>query len=229
MAFAEKLTQSFGISKNMIEMIDTMLGAKTVGCQICEAIELREKGQFNDAMKCMAEANRIHVQAVRDVQKRIDEQNDSDKTEVIFGKYRQKAPFQVGLINGDAVISILNKIQSEIEDCDENIKQLHKDEIALKEYSEELHFYETRMAGRIAQSEVDQVRSSIDECELRIRNFKEISFSAVISSVRKRFSSLGNDDALLMASELYLLITSSIETRCASEVDVNVETEKMEE
>ncbi len=228
MSYSENLIQSLGIVHSIPETFDIVLGGKTIGRRISEAIEFREKGQFNEAMKRMAEANRIHVQAVRDVQKRIDELDDSEKTEVIFEKYRQKAPFQVGLINGDAIISLLNKVQSEIVDYDKSIKQLHDDEISVAELSEELHFYETRMMGRIAQSEVDQVRSAFDENELRIWKTKENCFSAVILIVQKEFGSLESDTNLRMALDLYLLITSSIETLHANDVDVNVENCKVE-
>jgi len=203
------------IVKDFFEIIN----GKTLGAKVSNAIDLRSKGVFNDAMLAMCEINRDQVQAVRDIQKIIDEVEDKGRTEVIFDKYRQTFPFQIGLINGDDVLQLLNKIQEDLSDI---VKRVHQNESEIVTLSEELTFYETRMAGRIPDSEVESLRNRVKSINDTIVTAKEQIINSIISLVFEKFQTTECEQIVSITKNLYLIETSSIETLPAEKVNVAV-------
>ena len=73
-----------------------------------EAKESRKKGNINRAMLVVSELVRDHVTALRKIQHIFDKINGADPREVIFQKFRQFDPLEVGLENAPDVLRIID-------------------------------------------------------------------------------------------------------------------------
>lgn len=190
--------------------------ANTLGYKILKAIELRSKGHFNDAMLAMSEINRDHIQAIRNVQRIIDKDKEQDYIDVIFDKYRQTFPFQVGLINGEDVILLLSLIKFKNSDI------INKKECEIESLSEELHFYETRMKDRVSEIEINDIYNKIEIVEKSLFESKKRLIEEINLVVSEKFNNVENELKVLAMKNLFILKTSSIETLSSENVDVVV-------
>lgn len=80
----------------------------TIGYKVATALNERKQGQFDKAMLNISEANRDQVLSIRAIQSIIDKICGTSRTEVIFEKFRQFHPFQIGLKNGKDVLELLS-------------------------------------------------------------------------------------------------------------------------
>jgi len=74
-----------------------------------EAKESRQKGDFNKAMLMVSEVVRDHVTALRNIQNLFDELSGNEPRQVVFQKFRQFEPLEVGMENAPEVLRILNE------------------------------------------------------------------------------------------------------------------------
>lgn len=195
-----------------------VLNGKTLGAKVSDAIELRSKGMFNDAMLLISEINRDQVLAIRDIQKIIDKYEGKERTEVILDKFRQKFPFQIGLVNGDDVIKLLS---NNLKSLATHVDGLHKNETKIIAFREELLFYQTRMAGRIPESEVANLCNTVSAIDKDIISAKEYIINVISSFVFDAFQNADIEDKVTVVKNLFLIQTSSIETLPTEDVDTD--------
>ena len=89
-----------------------VINNETLGRKVSIALNQRQQGNFDKAMLNITEANRDQVLAVREIQSILDELTGRSKSEVVFEKYRQILPFQIGITNGEQVLNLLNEFES---------------------------------------------------------------------------------------------------------------------
>jgi hypothetical protein len=151
----------------------------------------------------------------------LDKVEGRGKTEVIFEKYRQIFPFQIGLSNGDEVLNLLDYIKPFFDDgSSQIINELHKNEEEVSLLTEELTFYKERMKGRISEKELDVMRENISVLLDKIFSTKKIILNNLISFLTGKNISTSIDDILRLVKSFYIIITSSIETLDAKLVKV---------
>jgi len=155
----ESILKKNGITGLIGELFQNLLDvvqAETLGKKVAIALNQRSQGHFDKAMLNISEANRDQVLSIREIQAIIDRAKGKLKTEVVFEKYRQFYPFQIGLTHGEDVLELLSLIKDECDfDLEELVADLHKNEEIITPIIEELNFYETKMEGRISEDEIN--------------------------------------------------------------------------
>ena len=213
------------IEELLIQDLLNVVQEETFGNKVARALNYKKQGQFDKAMLHMSDVNRDQVLSIRAIQSIIDKIKDVSKTAVIFEKYRQFYPFQIGLTNGKFVLDLLTLIRLESNvDLNELVADLHDNEKLVDSMLEELHFYTTRMKGRISANEINQLKKNIETNTEAIFKVKMSLIECICGVVQARYFQILIEDRVSLIKNLYLILSSSIETLDASLVDVEENT-----
>ena len=193
----------------------------TLGIKLAIAIRLKNQGHFNKSVLYISEVNRDQVLAIREMQTILYALENRGKTEVIFERFRQILPMQIGPRNGEEVLNLLNQIKAGYSGKHiEIISELHDNEKKLDELNEELSFFQERMSGRITENEFNEIKKKVSQTASKIFSTKRMIVDNLIKFVNDKFNSITNDDRLCLIKNLYLVITSNIETLNYKQVEV---------
>ncbi len=165
MKYSESDFENLQLSKcddSLVYNFLKLINNETLGRKVSISLTQRDQGHFDKAMLNISEANRDQVLAIREIQAILDKLEDRKQTEVIFDKYRQIFPFQIGLINGEDVLNLLSQIQNIFTDDYKKITcELYNYEDEVNLLNEEFIFYEERMKGKITENELNTMNSNI--------------------------------------------------------------------
>ena len=207
--------------KSIVNDFFKVINSRTLGKKVANALDLKKQGHFNKAVLIITEVNRDQVLAIREIQSTLDKVEGRTKTEVIFDKFRQVLPLQIGLTNAEEVLELLNQIKADCNgDFIEIITELHNNEDELDRLTDELSFFQERMKGRISERELNEIKVKVSVSANKIVSTKKILLDNLIRFVTKKIYSNTIDDRLKMIKDFYLIITSSIETLDAKMVKV---------
>ena len=196
--------------------------SETLGKKVAIARNQRSQGHFDKAMLNISEANRDQVLSIRKIQAILDEVKGNIKTEVVFKKYRQFYPFQIGLTHGEDVLALLNLIKSKCKfDLEEVVADLHNNEEMITPFIEELNFYETKMKGRISEDEINNLKKMVGKIEERIFDKKTSIIDSISYVVRGEFPQIEDAHKLALVKNIFLILSSSIQTMDAKFVEVD--------
>jgi hypothetical protein len=221
------------LKKNGILEIDEILildlihavRENTFGYKVDTALIQRKQGQFDKAMLNISEANRDQVLSIRAIQSLIDTIKGIPKTEVIFEKFRQFYPFQIGLKNGKDVLELLTLIRHNCGfSLDEFVADVHKNEKMVNSLQQELKFYETRMKGRTSEEEINELKKNIENTAERIFEIKASIVDCICKAVQANYAQISIVDRISLMKNIYLILTSSIQTLDAKFVEVEQNT-----
>lgn len=197
------------------------VNSETLGRKVYAAIDQKEKGHFDKAMRSISEANRDQVLAIREIQEILDKMIGGEKTEVVFEKFRQTFPFQIGLANGEMVLEWLSQISGLFPESLSRVQiELHANEDKLNAFMAELSFFEDRMKNRVPESEINELKANIAALVGEILALKKKIIERLSDFVGEKRSSSALNDNLRLIKNFYLIITSSIETVDARFVEV---------
>lgn len=195
--------------------------SETLGKKVAIARNQRSQGHFDKAMLNISEANRGQVLSIRKIQAILDEVKGNIKTEVVFKKYRQFYPFQIGLTHGEDVLELLSLIKYECDfDLEESVADLHNNEEMLNSISEEFNFYETRMKGRISEDEINELKKKVNNINRKIFESKTSIIDIICGVVQGKFPQIADAHKIILIKNNYLILTSSIQTLDAKFVEV---------
>jgi len=207
--------------KSVVNDFFKTINGDTIGRKVLKAINQRQQGHFNDAMLNITEANRDQVLAIREIQSILDEIKGGVKIQIIFDKYRQQFPFQIGLVNGEEVLSLLDKIKSQFgNDFPKMTDDLHQNEEKLNSLIEELNFFEERMKGKISEQELNEIKSNSSEIVERIISTKKLLINGLSNFLLKEFNNTNPNLIIKLIHNFYILITSNIETLDSKHMEV---------
>ena len=196
-----------------------LINQETLGTKVSIALSQRQQGHFDKAMLNMSEANRDQVIAIREIQLILDKLTGRNKTEVIFEKYRQIFPFQIGLTNGEEILNLLILIQSGFNGkYTITVSELHNNEKKLTSLIEEFTFFSERTKGRIPEKEIEDMQKNISDLSAVIFSFKEMIINNIVSVIEQKKIDANKSDKLKLIKNFYLILTSSIETLDAKQV-----------
>lgn len=200
-------------NKSYVHDFLNSINTATLGRKVDRAIHLKKRGHFNKAILNITEVNRDQILAIRDIQAILDSLEHRGKTEIIFENFRQTLPLQIGLKNGEEILNLLNQIKAVYSGkLIEIINELHDNEKSSDEFNEELSFYQERMNGRITETELNDIKKKMSQTESRIFSAKKMIVDNLNKFVNEKFNSIPIDDRLCLIKNLYLVITSNIET-----------------
>ena len=208
------------VEKILIEELIEVVQKDTLGFKVATALNQRKQGQFDKAMLNISEANRDQVLSIRAIQFIIDKIKSTSKTEVMFEKFRQFFPLQIGLKNGKDVLELLSLIRHKC--CfslEESVAELHKNEEMVDSLQQELIFYETRMKGQTSEDEIKELKKNIENTTEIIFKIKNSIVDCICGVVQTNHSQISITDRISLVKNIYLILSSSIQTLDAKIVD----------
>ena len=189
-----------------------LINNETLGRKVSRSLNQRKQGYFDKAMLNISEANRDQVLAIREIQSILDKLESRGKTEIIFEKYQQIFPFQIGLANGEEVLNILTQIKLIFgEELPKITSGLYDNEEKVSLLMEELTFFEERMEGEITQKEIDVMRDNILTLIDEIQSTKKLMITNIFNYFSKNNIVASSNDRSRLIKNIYLIMTSSME------------------
>ena len=173
----------------MLDKIDSKLNLPSLNLKVENAKELSSQGDFNKAMLNISESNRDQVISIRKIQKVIDEINKKGSVEVVFKKYRQFFPLEIGIENGNEVLKIINEDFKNLNSKFEKLKlKLHQLEVEDQNEKEKLDIYKRNFPQRIREEEEKEVESKLTLIKEKVKNIKLIIIQQILLITEKKFS-----------------------------------------
>jgi hypothetical protein len=201
------------LDESLFHDLNNVLIEKTLGNKVATALKDKKQGQFDKAMLKISEANRDQILSVREIQTILDKSEGHAKTEVIFEKYRQFYPFQIGLTNGEEVLELLNLIRVNCDfDIDELVADMHKKEEMIDPILEEVNFYETRMDGQNAEGDINELKNKIRNLSDNLNEIKTKLVDCFYGFIQNKYFHLSQADKIKLIKNCYIILTSSIQT-----------------
>jgi hypothetical protein len=208
------------VEEILIQDLIEVVREDTIGYKVATALNQRKQGRFDKAMLIISQANRDQVLSIRAIQSIIDKIKGTSKTEVIFEKFRQFYPFQIGLKNGKDVLELLNLIRHKYcFNLEKLIADLHQKEEIFDSLQKELNFYETRMKGRTSESENNELMKNVENTTERIFEIKTSIVDCICEVVQANHSQISITDRIALVKNIYLILSSSIQTLDAKFVE----------
>jgi len=204
-----------------VQNLNDLLQEETFGNKVNKALNQKKQGHFNKAMLNISELNRDQVLSIITIQSIIDKFNDSSKTDIVFEKFRQFYPFQIGLRNGKDVLELLNLIKLNCGfNLDNLVTDLHKNEEIIESLLLELNFFETRMKGGISEDEINELKRNIKNITEKIFEIKLYLIDCACEVVQKKYIHIPIEYKISLIKNIYLIISSSIQTLDANFIEV---------
>ena len=227
----EKILDKNGVTEFNNEIFQVLLDivqAETLGKKVAIALNQKSQGHFEKAMLNISETNRDQVLSIREIQAIIDQVKGNHKTEVVFEKYKQLYPFQIGLKHGEDVLNLLSLIKGEGDlEFEAIVADLHKNEEMKTPIIEELLFFETKMKGRISEDEISELKTKAHNINNRIFEIKSSLIDSISRVVQREYHQLADVHKLILVKNIYLILSSSIQTLDAKFVEVDTAPEDL--
>ena len=213
------------LEESLVQELNNVFEEGTLGHKVQIAINQKKQGHFDKAMLNIAEANRDQVLSIRKIQSILDNIKSNSKTEIIFEKYRQVHPFQIGLVNGKDVLELLSLVKNQCDfNMEEKIADLHRNEKLVDPIREELQFCETRMKGQLPENEIHELMGNLETLKTRIFEIKTSILDCICKVIQREYNLESNMNRIMLIKNIYLVISSSIQTLDAKLVEVEQST-----
>lgn len=197
----------------------------SLGTMISAALELRRQGRIDRAIALLTRANRQQLDAIEDIQRTVNELSNNPNPTVVFAKYRQFQPFEMGMENADDVLSLIDAAEAKADGSATGLRtRLHELEHDKQAETERLEFFERRFADGSEAETIEQARTAIQAMDEAIAALKASLLSAVMSAVTDFLAATKQPAASTrhdLSRWLYVLVTSPTRTRHATDVDVD--------
>lgn len=95
---------------------------------------------------------------------------------------------------------------------EEFVADLHKNEEMFDSLQQELTFYETRMKGRTLEDEINELKKNIEYTTDRISKIKTSIVDCICGVVQANYSQISITDRISLVKNIYLILSSSIQT-----------------
>ena len=210
--------------ENWLEVVVTK---RSLGAMVDTALASRKEGRLADAISLITRANRTQLDAIENIMQVLDTVRERPKSEVIFAKYRQIFPFEMGVENADDVLDLVSTTQRHISSSNtEIVERLHSLEAAQSEGTEALTFFCTRFRDGGAEAEIEEAEAKLRSIESDLGGTVGEILRAVMSAV---VALLGDQDSgkgispahYHLSGWLYQIITSQTLTKAARDVEVS--------
>ena len=92
---------------------------------------------------------------------------------------------------------------------------------------EELLFFETKMKGRISEDEISELKTKAHNINNRIFEIKSSLIDSISRVVQREYHQLADVHKLILVKNIYLILSSSIQTLDAKFVEVDTAPEDL--
>lgn len=201
-------------------------GGATLAASINAALDCRKKGQFNEAIVLITRANRLQLDAIENIQTLADSLLGRSGAKVVFAKYRQVYPFEMGMENADEVLSLFDAVHASLgHSADDFCEAMHLKESERTLEVERLAFFESRFtdgsedeAIKSAQADIKNLTSEIDKMKAILLDRVMLAVGAFLTEHKVENASYGQRCEL--SKWLFVLAASPTRTRHADDVEV---------
>lgn len=205
------------------DLLDTVQ-SDSLNTTVQSALDLRKQGRIDQSIPLLTKANRKQMDAIKAVQRSIDALRGRRENEVIFAKYRQFYPFEMGIENGDDVLALLEDFAlRSAPETDERRGRLHELEVRRHAECERLEFFEGRFDAGSEADTITEIRGVVRAIDEELLGIKHRILEFVLRTV-EALSSEHSDQferdrfTLSLSKWLYILVTSPTATRLADDV-----------
>jgi len=223
------VTERFGSNADLAPLkaalVATVDGA-SLAAIVQLALDRRKQGRIDQSIRLMTQANRTQLDAIEDIQRVIDTMTGRQTGQVVFAKYRQFQPFEMGIENGEGVLALLDDFAGmEAIDPDRIRADLHEMEARETAEGERLAFFERRFDDGSEDDEIAEIRRGLQAVGRDIVLLKHKILEAVFTVVavitsKNTNPSERNKQTLALSKSLYVLVTSPTATRHADDVRI---------
>ena len=209
-----------------LKVFSAKVESPTLAAKVRAALSHRQQGHFDKAMLAMSEANRDQVLALRKIQSTLSGVTGTNSPMVVFEKFRQRPPFEIGVADGDALFTILNRLGAkECPTLDEARTKLHALEAQIEEERAFVAFLERQAKSNENTAETETTRATVRNLEQTLAETRAGVLNPIFAvtkdvldgaAVRHRRDNL----FLSLAANIYVVVMSSITTKPAQRVAV---------
>lgn len=199
----------------------------SLGALIASALASRKQGRMSDAISQITRANRAQLDAIEGIMRTLDGMFERPRNDVIFARYRQAFPFEMGIENADDVVDLVQAFHRDMSSDDfSKTERLHNLEVARAEEIEALEFFENRFRDGGAEAEIEEAQDKLQSINNELENTKTAILGVVISvvstllnkhGIRRKVSSAEYE----ISGWLYQIVTSKTLTKSAKNVEVD--------
>ncbi|MEX3007840.1 hypothetical protein [Hoeflea sp. TYP-13] len=199
----------------------------SLGALIASALAFRKQGRMGDAISQITRANRAQLDAIEGIMHKLDGVLERPKSEVVFAKYRQVFPFEMGVENADDVLDLVRVFYRDTpSDISSKIGQLHSLEAAWTEETTALEFFKDRFQNGGAEAEIEQAQGKLDSIAEELEDVRSAIVGAVTSVVvseldRHEIGAKEPSAIYEISGWLYQIVTSPTLTKPAKKVEIH--------
>lgn len=209
-----------------LRMFSAKVAAPTLAAKVRAALSYRQQGHFDKAMLAMSEANRDQVLALRKIQSTLSGVTGTNSPMVVFERFRQRPPFEIGVADGDGLFTILERLgATECPALDEARTKLHALEAQIEEERAFVALLERQPKSNDNTAETEATRATAQNLERTLAETRVNILNpifAVTKDVLDRAAVRRQRDNLFLslAANIYVVVMSSIATKPAQRVAV---------
>lgn len=213
-----------GALKQAEERLIAVVEKDSLGALIASALAAKNQGRINEAISKVTKANRQQLTAVENITKTLDEAFDRPANEVIFAKYRQIAPFEMGVAGADDVLELVERFQKALLLADNSpVERLHELENERTDELKALAFFRERFSEGGAEADIEEAERRLNRVADDLERTRNAILSTVISTVcafmaEHHIATISLPARYDVAGWLYQIATSKTLTKSADEV-----------
>ncbi len=204
-----------------------IIARDSLGNLIASALASQKQGRLNDAISQITRANRTQFDAIESIMHTLARVFERPRNEVIFAKYRQTFPFEMGVENAADVIDLVQSFnRGMLPDESSKTERLHNLEAARSAEAEAFEFFENRFRSGGAEAEIEESRGKLQSINKELEETKTAILCAVISVVSTRVNKHRSQRTASsvdyeISGWLYQVVTSKTLTKAAKNVEVD--------
>ena len=213
-------------SANDLKLFLAKVEAPTLAAKVRSALIFRQQGHFDKAMLAMSEANRDQVLALRKIHSTVSGVTGMHYPMVVFEKFRQQPPFEIGVADGDAVFGILDRLGAQGSPAlDEARAKLHDIESQIDEESSFVTFLERQSARDRSTTEHETAKAKVQDLQRTLAAMRVDILNQIFEVTKDVLDGAAGSNRwdrlfLGLAGNIYVVVMSSIATKPAQRVDI---------
>lgn len=202
----------------------TLVERDSLSVSINSALNLRKQGRIDQSIALITKVNRAQLDAIIFIQKTVDKLLSRQHSGVVFAKFRQIFPFEMGIEDGDDAVRLVAFFHTTSNHSGEILcKTLNVLETDIAVETERLEFYQRRFQDGTEDVTIKKAQKAIEIHTNELTVVRLQILESVISTVDEYLVSIGADDTPLKArfdlsKWLYSLVTSTTKTIHAQDV-----------
>ena len=210
-----------GLEAKLVAVVES----DTLNTTVLSALNLRKQGRIDRSIQLITQANKAQLDAIEATQGIVDSLRGRPRKQVIFSKYRQFPPFEMGIEEADDVLRLIASMtDNDTADAEARRERLHELEEHRNAELARLEFFEQRFGDGSEDKTIDEARTAIAEVSASLLSAKHEILSTALSTTRSLMALTAGQASASPASYelsrcLYVLATSPIRTRHAEDVE----------